>query len=164
MVKFSNRQERINNLATINKLCTFAGVESSEGNLKHCMMTRFSDKKAKVSLLELKAFIWARCPDSIKVKKHLPGTKGDLQKAQSGEHNAILVAYNLREKPSPIHSNAMEDTEEEPTIETQVVQVVPPSYEVVNVLLDVTKVFVFFQQANQEPRVDSYTIQRVQSS
>ena len=36
----------------------------------------------------------------------------------------------------------MEDPEEEPTIETQVIQVVTPSYEVVNVPLDATEAFV----------------------
>ena len=95
-----------------------------------------------MSLPELKAFIWARGPNSIKLKKHLPGTKGDLQKAQSGERNATLVAYKLREKPSPIHSTEMEEAEGEPTIETHRIQVVQPSYEVFNVPLDVTEVFV----------------------
>ena len=54
--------------------------------------------------------LWStRGDDAITLKAHLPKTKGDLQKANDGEKNLILVAFELRGKASPLHATQQMD-------------------------------------------------------
>ena len=101
-VEFNNKMERINDPVIIEKLCNVAGKEPSEENPKHFKLEYFA-KQRLVTLLQLKAFIWAHKPKEIKLKNQLPQNKETLVKALNGERNAILVAFQLQEKQSPLH-------------------------------------------------------------
>ena len=109
-------------MALINKLCTYAGLEATEDNVKHCTIEHFWNLKKD----ELHAFILARdvtITDKNKADvKRLPHPNGkkSIADAKQGIRNALRVAFDLRAEPSQVllahlGDNSVHDDELLPT-------------------------------------------------
>ncbi|KAL7536957.1 hypothetical protein ACHAXR_007505 [Thalassiosira sp. AJA248-18] len=105
-------QKRNEDQGYVDRLCTYAGLESSEANVAQCTLEHFAKLKAG----ELKAFIGARHKtlkkEDISTLKRPQGRKA-LEDAKAGVVNCVSVAYDVREEKSRLLTAATGDDDEQ---------------------------------------------------